>query len=96
MKYFHRTHAAPDAVIAHAAEYFGKRLTPTEEGPRRRSFAGPLGTVRVTVDAEDGLHTRVTVATDQPGESELDKVAKRFLGEIHRLAHAEHELRGEY
>jgi hypothetical protein len=38
----------------------------------------------------------VTVATDQPGESELDKVAKRFLGEIHVLAEPEHHLRGAY
>jgi hypothetical protein len=96
MKYLHRTHAAPDAIIATAARWFGQRLSPTEEGPRRRAFAGTLGAVRITVDPEDGLHTRVTVATDQLAESELDKYAKEFLGQVHVLAHPTHPLRGEY
>lgn len=96
MQYFHRTSLAPDAVIAAAAGYFGARLTPTSETPRRRAYAGPLGAVTIAAQPEGGHYTLVTIATDQPGESELDKVAKRFLGEVHHLADPAHSLRGGY
>ena len=96
MQYFHRTPVSPDAAIAAAAAFFGARLAPTEESPRRRSFAGALGAVRVSAQAEGGHYTRITVRTDQPGESELDKLAKRFLGEVHVLAEPAHQLRGSY
>ena len=36
MKYFHRTHGAPEEVLARATAFFGARLTPVEELPRRR------------------------------------------------------------
>jgi hypothetical protein len=48
------------------------------------------------VQAEGGHYTRITVHTDQPGESEIDKLAKRFLGEVHVLAEPAHQLRGSY
>ena len=96
MTYFHRTSVPPDAVIARASAYFGARLAPADATPRRRAFTGSLGAVSVTVTAEGGHYTRVTVATDQPGESELDKFAKRFLGEVHVLAEPGHALRGDY
>ncbi len=96
MQYFHRTSVSPDAVIHAAATYFGARLAPTDESPRRRSFSGALGSLRVSAHPEGGHYTLVTVHTDQPGESELDKLAKRFLGEIHVLAEPEHQLRGSY
>lgn len=96
MKYYHRSSAAPDAVIASAAVYFGGRLAPTEESPRRRGFAGSLGSISVDVIAEGGHYTLVTVTTDQPAESELDRLAKRFLGEVHCIANPKHELRGSY
>jgi len=96
MKYFHRTQLAPDAAILAAAGYFVLHLTPTDESPRRRAFAGPLGGLTVNVRAEGGHYTLITVATDQPGESELDRLAKRFLGEVHRLADPAHTLRGAY
>jgi hypothetical protein len=50
----------------------------------------------VNVVAEGGHYTLVTVETNQPGESELDKLAKRFLGEVHQLAEPSHVLRGSY
>ncbi len=96
MQYFHRTQLSPAAVVAAAAEYFGAHLTPADESPRRRAFKGALGGVTVTVRAEGGHYTLVTVATDQPGESELDRLAKRFLGEVHRAADPAHSLRGAY
>ena len=96
MKYFHRTSVTPDAAVARAAEYFGARLTPIEEAPRRRRFGGTLGQLTVSVQAEGGHYTLVTVETDQPGESELDKLAKRFLTVVHTMADPAHEPRGAY
>lgn len=96
MKYFHRTSVAPDAAVARAAEFFGARLTPIEEAPRRRRFGGTLGQLTVSVQAEGGHYTLVTVETDQPGESELDKLAKRFLTVVHTMADPAHEPRGAY
>ncbi len=96
MRYFHRTHVSPDAVLARATEFFGGRLTPVEEAPRRRRFAGAIGHVTVAVEAEGGHYTRVTVATNQVGESEADKLAKRFLTLVHTMADPGHEPRGAY
>lgn len=96
MKYFHRTTVTPDAALAEAARAFGRKLTPAEAAPRHRIFTGTLGTVTVQVRAEGGHYTLVTVSTDQPGESELDKLAKRYLGEVHVLAEPGHVLRGAY
>jgi hypothetical protein len=52
--------------------------------------------VQVTAKAEGGHYTLVTVETNQPGESELDKLAKRFLSVVHTLAEPAHPLRGAY
>ncbi len=96
MRYFHRTSLSPDAVLTAAKAYFGPRLAPSEEASRRLGFRGSLGKVTVSVKAEGGHYTLVDVQTDQVGESELDKVAKRFLSEIHRQVEPAHELRGAY
>jgi hypothetical protein len=96
MKYFHRTSITPDAAVARAAEFFGARLTPIEEAARRRRFGGTLGQLTVSVQAEGGHYTLITIETDQPGESELDKLAKRFLTVVHTMADPAHEPRGAY
>lgn len=96
MKYFHRTSVSPDAVIARAASFFGGSLTPIEEGARRRRFAGTIGQLTLSVQPEGGHYTLVTVETNQPGESELDRLAKRFLAVVHTLAEPGHALRGAY
>ena len=96
MKYFHRTHLPAEAVLQRAVESSAGRLAPVEEAPRRRRFAGTIGQVTVTVEAEGGHYTRITVDTNQVGESEADKLAKRFLTLVHTLAHAGHEPRGAY
>jgi len=96
VKYFHRTSVSPDQVIGRAASFFSGRLSPTEESARRRRFAGTLGQVSVSAEAEGGHYTLVTVETDQPGESELDKLGKRFLSEVHALADPTHVVRGAY
>jgi hypothetical protein len=96
MKYFHRTHLSPDAVLARAAQFFGARLTPVEEQPRRRRFTGTIGQISVTAQAEGGHYTLVTVETNQVGESEADKLAKRFLTVVHTLAEPTHRPIGAY
>lgn len=96
MKYFHRCHLPPEAVIAQANAFFGPRLAPTEEAPRRRRFSGTLGQIALNVQAEGGHYTLVTVETNQPGESEADKLAKRFLTMVHTLSDPSHPVRGAY
>jgi hypothetical protein len=96
MKYFHRTHESPDAILALAREFFGSRLTPVQEEARRLTFSGSIGRVSVTVQAEGGHYTLVTMATDQVGESEADKLAKRFLTVAHTAAHPTHRPIGAY
>jgi hypothetical protein len=96
MKYFHRTHATPDEMLVLASEFFGSRLTPVQEEARRRSFSGTIGRVSVTVQAEGGHYTLVTVETDQVGESEADKLAKRFLTVAHAATHPAHRSIGAY
>ena len=96
MKYFHRTSVPPDAVIGHAGPSFGASLVPVEEGARRRRYAGAIGQLVLSVQPEGGHYTLVTVETNQPGESELDRLAKRFLAEVHTLAEPGHRLRGAY
>jgi hypothetical protein len=96
MKYFHRTHLAPDEVLKGSASYFGQSLAPVEEEPRRRQFAGAIGRITVTVQAEGGHYTLVTVETDQVGESGADKLAKRFLTMVHTMAEPSHRPIGAY
>lgn len=96
MKYFHRSPLSPDTVMARANAFFGARLAPTEEAPRRRRFSGNIGQLGVTAQAEGGHYTLITVETNQPGESEADKLAKRFLTLVHTLADPSHEARGAY
>jgi hypothetical protein len=87
---------SPQDVLTHAKTFFGTRLAPADEAPRRRTYAGPLGRVTIAARAEGGHYTFVEVATDQVGESELDRLAKRFLAELHRQAEPSYELRGAY
>jgi hypothetical protein len=96
MKYFHRTHTSPEEMLRLASEFFGSRLTPVQEQPRRRTFSGAIGRVSVTVQAEGGHYTLVTVETDQVGESEADKLAKRFLTVAHAVSHPAHRPIGAY
>ncbi len=96
MRYFHRTAASPDRVLEQAKAFFGARLTPAEEQPRRRVYGGGIGKVTISARPEGGHYTFVEVSTDQVGESELDKLAKRFLAEVHRTVEPTHEVRGAY
>src|SRR6266704_3872448 len=96
MRYFHRTSLSPDDALAQAKVFFGGRLAPADEGARRRSYAGALGRITVAARPEGGHYTLVQVTTDQVGESELDRLAKRFLAELHKQVEPGHDLRGAY
>jgi len=96
VRYFHRTTLPPDEVLVAARGFFGAHMVPAEEGPRRRVYAGTLGKLTVTARAEGGHYTLVEVTTDQVGESELDRLAKRFLVEVHHRVEPTHPMRGAY
>ena len=96
MKYFHRTHLPPGEVLAGAGSFFGGTLAQVGEQPRQRQFAGTIGRITVSVQAEGGHYTLVTVETDQVGESEADKLAKRFLTMVHTKAEPSHRPIGAY
>ncbi|MDH4044155.1 MAG: hypothetical protein OEW06_06835 [Gemmatimonadota bacterium] len=96
MRYFHRTPVPIDDVLAAADTFFGERMQTVTSKGRHRTYRHTAGTVTVDLRVEGGHYTHVTVATDQVGESEVDKLAKRFLGTVHTKAHAAHELRGAY
>jgi hypothetical protein len=96
MQYFHRTSLPPEQVIEAAQRFFGARLAPAEETARRLAYGGAIGKVALSVLAEGGHYTLVQLRTDQLAESELDRLAKRFLAEVHRLAEPAHQVRGAY
>ncbi len=96
MRYFHRTTLSPDAVLKQADRYFPGRAATAESGERHRVYTGTIGRISLRVFAEGGHYTLVNVETDQVGESEADKVAKRFLTEVHQAADPSHVARGAY
>jgi hypothetical protein len=96
VKYFHRTHLTPDEVLAGADQFFGATLSPAGEEPRRRQFTGSIGRITVSVQAEGGHYTLVTVETNQVAESEADKLGKRFLTMVHTRAEPSHRPIGAY
>ncbi len=96
MKYFHRTHLSPDEALVAGVEFFGARLTPAEESPRRRQWSGAIGRISLSAHPEGGHYTLVNLETDQVGESEADKMAKRFLTLLHAKAEPGHAVRGAY
>jgi hypothetical protein len=96
MKYFHRTHLPPAEVLAGARQFFATSLSASAQQPRRIEFSGTIGRITVSVSAEGGHYTLVTVETDQVGESEADKLAKRFLTLVHTKAEPGHRPIGAY
>ena len=97
MRHFHRSTLRPDAVLMNADEYFAALgLAQTSAETRARQFAGPLGSVRVTVRMEGGHYTLVEAFTDQVGESRLDKNVKYFFATLHRAADPRHRIEAGY
>lgn len=96
MRYFHRTSLPLDAVLSEADRFFATGRSVTESAARRRVFSGATGRITVTAQAEGGHYSLVTIETDQMGESEADKQARRFLATVHARVEPKHELRGAY
>ncbi len=98
MRYFYRSHATPESVLGFARTFFTGRGFTAEPGSAGHArYSEPRhGPVDIRVESEGGHHTRITVGTRDLGESEVDKVAKRFLAEVHRLDEPAHEVRGAY
>jgi hypothetical protein len=97
MRHFHRTHLVPAAVVAAADEYFpALGLAATGRAERARGYAGPLGSLTLTVRPEGGHYTLVEAETDQVGESRLDKNVKKFFVALHRTADPSHALTAGY
>ncbi|OGU02853.1 MAG: hypothetical protein A2W29_07870 [Gemmatimonadetes bacterium RBG_16_66_8] len=96
MRYFHRTALSLDDVMHAAYEFYGGRLVPGPTGGRFRTYSSTVGKITIRVTAEGGHYTLVTVETDQVGESEADKLAKRFLATVHRRVEPTHHVRGAY
>jgi hypothetical protein len=97
MRYFYRTHCAPETVLEFAGRFFAARgfAAHVGQGDHAR-FTGPLGHVDLNVESEGGHHTRVNLATAAVGESELDKRVKRFLSELHGVEEPAYLVRGAY
>lgn len=96
MRYFHRTSLAIERVLDEADRYFAAHLRHVSATAKTRTFSGPIGEVTVSVHAEGGHYTLITLTTDQMGESELDKLAKRFLTVVHTRVEPGHIARGAY
>lgn len=103
MKHFYRTTVLPGVVLAEADEFFptiGLKLTHTTN--RSRTYSGVVGapevpaTLVLSVRMEGGHYTFVDGATDQMGESRIDRNVKRFFVLLHRRADARHELTAAY
>ena len=97
MRHFHRTTLVPADALAVADQFFPPLgLAAAASGPRTRTFTGPLGTMTLSARPEGGHYTFVEVATDQIGESRLDKNVKKYFVEIHRRADPAHKLAAGY
>lgn len=103
MKNFYRTQLTPAEVVEAADEFFtALGLTVTASGPRQRTYQGIVGepevtsTVRLSVWPEGGHYTFVEAATDQIGESRIDRNVKRFFVRLHRRTEPSHRLEAAY
>lgn len=96
MQYFYRAHTNPDKVMTFARGWYGGRGFNASGSGDALAFTDPRGTVKVTIEIEGGHYVRVTVGTSDVGESEIDKVAKRFLTELHAVEQPGHPVRGAY
>ena len=96
MQYFYRAHSSADAVQEFARSYFGGRGFNASGAGDALTFTHPQGVVKVITEVEGGHYLRVTAATTDVGESETDRVAKRFLSELHESEEPGHVVRGAY
>ncbi len=97
MRHFFRVHLKPDQVLAIADTFFPSiQQNSTATARRSREFAGPLGSLKLTVRMEGGHYTFVQIDTDQTGESRLDRNAKKYFVELHRAEDPAYQLTASY
>lgn len=97
MRLFHRTTLTPDAVLATADSFFAALgLNKGASEKRSRTYGGSLGNMTINVRMEGGHYTLIDVATDQIGESRLDKNVKKFFVAVHRAADPKHLVESGY
>ena len=103
MRHFYRTSLTPAEAIESADAFFGSLgLKTVASSPRSRTYRGVVGTpevpstVLVTAKAEGGHYTFVEAATDQMGESRIDRNVKRFFVTLHRKVDPTHALEAAY
>ncbi|MDB4888130.1 MAG: hypothetical protein JWN79_3568 [Gemmatimonadetes bacterium] len=97
MRHFYRSHTIPANVLVEADRFFpalGFSIVTTTI--RTRAFTGPLGSLKLSVKAEGGHYTFVEVATDQMGESRMDRNVKKFFVQLHRAEDPAHQLEASY
>jgi len=96
MQYFYRAHTTPEQVMTFARGFFGGRGFNASGAGDVQTFTDPRGAVKLSVEIEGGHYVRVTAGTTDVGESEIDRVAKRFLSELHASEEPGHAVRGAY
>ena len=97
MRHFYRSHTTPADVLVAADRFFPQiGLAMVTTAARARTFSGALGTMKLTVKAEGGHYTFIEVATDQMGESRMDRNVKKFFVELHRAEDPAHQLEASY
>lgn len=97
MRHFFRTQLTPTDVLRVADEFFPQlHLERSAHTARTRTFSGALGTLQLSVRKEGGHYTFVEVHTDQMGESRLDRNAKKFFVDLHRVSDPAHRLEAAY
>lgn len=97
MRHFYRSHMALADVLAAADQFFPAiGLAQNTTAPKTRTYAGSLGSLKLSVKAEGGHYTFVEVNTDQMGESRLDRNVKRFFVSLHRSEDPAHQLTSNY
>ena len=97
MRHFYRSHSTPVSVLAAADRFFpalGLSLSTT--AVRTRVYTGVLGTMKLSVKAEGGHYTFIEVASDQMGESRMDRNVKKFFVELHRAEDPAHQMEASY
>lgn len=103
MRHFHRTSLPPEAVLATADAFFPTiGMIPAGSTHRTRAYRGSVGEpdtpsqLSVSVRMEGGHYTFVEAASDQTGESRLDRNIKKFFVQLHTQVDPAHTFAPSY
>ena len=103
MRHFYRTSLTPAEAIEAADKFFASLgLQTVTSSLRSRTYRGVVGEpevpvmVQVSARPEGGHYTFVEAATDQMGESRIDRNVKRFFVTLHRETEPSHALEAAY